>query len=114
VVGAAFRSSTPRADFPSLRTRPRMRAHAPVLGSIRGFVRRNESAVGSFSDQTHNSTGLTAAPQVTVSVSPSTSIVLGGSGDGAGGLTTEPSVIEYLLPWQSQLIVSVTFATGQF
>ena len=28
-------------------------------------------------------------------------------------MTTEPSVIEYLLPWQSQLIVSVTVATMQ-
>ena len=57
---------------------------------------------------------MTVVPaHVTVSVSPSTSIVLAGSGLGAGGLTTEPSVIEYLLPWQSQLIVSVTVATGQ-
>ena len=46
-------------------------------------------------------------------VSPSTLMVFGGSGLGAGGLTTEPSVIEYLLPWQSQLIVLVTVATGQ-
>ena len=44
-------------------------------------------------------------------MSPSTLIVFGGSGLGAGGLTTEPSVIEYLLPWQGQLIVSVTVST---
>ena len=43
--------------------------------------------------------------QVTVRVSPSTLIVFAGSGWGAGGFTTEPSVIEYLLPWQGQLIV---------
>jgi hypothetical protein len=48
-----------------------------------------------------------------VIVSPSTVTVLGASGLGAGPFTTEPSVIEYLLPWQSQLIVSVTSATGQ-
>jgi hypothetical protein len=52
--------------------------------------------------------------QVTVSVSPSTLMVLVSSGLVAGGFTTEPSVIEYLLPWHSQLMVSVTFATGQF
>ena len=50
---------------------------------------------------------------MTVRVSPSTLIVLAGNGLGAGGFTTEPSVIEYLLPWQSQLIVSVTVATVQ-
>jgi hypothetical protein len=57
--------------------------------------------------------GLMERAQVTVRVSPSTLIVFAGSGWGAGGLMTEPSVIEYLLPWQSQLIVSVTDATGQ-
>jgi len=50
---------------------------------------------------------------VTVRLSPSTLIIFAGSGLGAGGFSTEPSVIEYLLPWQSQLIVSVTVATGQ-
>jgi len=39
-----------------------------------------------------------AQPQVTTRLSPSTLIVFSGSGLGAGGFTTEPSVIEYLLP----------------
>jgi hypothetical protein len=46
-------------------------------------------------------------------VSPLTLIVFAGSGFGAGGFTTEPSVIEYLLPWQGQLIVLVTVPTTQ-
>jgi hypothetical protein len=50
---------------------------------------------------------------VTVSVSPLTLIVFGGSGFGAGGFTTAPSVIEYLLPWHGQLIVLVTVSTRQ-
>jgi hypothetical protein len=50
---------------------------------------------------------------VTVSESPLTLIVFGGKGFGAGGFTTEPSVIEYLLPWQGQLIVFVTLSTRQ-
>ena len=37
-------------------------------------------------------------PQVTTRLSPSTLIVFSGSGLGAGGFTTDPSVIEYLLP----------------
>ena len=37
-----------------------------------------------------------------------------GSGSVAGGLVTEPSSMENLLPWQLQLIVpSLTEATGQ-
>ena len=50
---------------------------------------------------------------MTVGVSPSSLIVFSGSGLGAGGFTTEPSVIEYLLPWQGQLIVFVTVSTRQ-
>ena len=44
-------------------------------------------------------------------MSPLTLIVFGGSGRGAGGFTTEPSVIEYLLPWQGQLIVVAMLST---
>ena len=50
---------------------------------------------------------------MTVSVSPLTLIVFGGNGFGAGGFTTAPSVIEYLLPWHGQLIVLVTVSTRQ-
>ena len=57
--------------------------------------------------------GLSAC-EVTVRLSPSTVTVFGARGLGAGGFTTEPSVMENLLPWQLQLIVSVTSATGQF
>jgi hypothetical protein len=44
-------------------------------------------------------------------VSPLTLIVFGGSGRGAGGFTTEPPMIEYLLPWQGQLIAMVMLST---
>ena len=51
--------------------------------------------------------------QDTDTESPWTCTVRAGNGRVAGPLTTEPSVIENLLPWQLQLIVSVTVATGQ-
>jgi hypothetical protein len=63
----------------------RMASELPNQGVFAAFVRRNATII-------------VKRAQVTVRVSPSTLIVFGGSGWGAGGLTTEPSVIEYLLP----------------
>jgi hypothetical protein len=70
-------------SFP--RTGSRMASELPESGCLCGFVRRNATII-------------VERAQVTVRVSPSTLIVFVGSGWGAGGLTTEPSVIEYLLP----------------
>ena len=76
-----------KQDHMFLRTRPQISAELASSASIRGLVRRN-------------ATVSRRAPelQLTTRLSPSTLIVFSGSGLGAGGFTTEPSVIEYLLP----------------
>ena len=66
---------------------------ATDLGRISQFGRHSRPCV-----EKPRGPGRGPEPQVTTRLSPSTLIVFSGSGLGAGGFTTEPSVIEYLLP----------------
>jgi len=76
----------PHTRYASSRTRPQISAESASSVAIRGLC--GEPA----------GRGRGPEPQVTTRLSPSTLIVFSGSGLGAGGFTTDPSVIEYLLP----------------